>query len=422
MADQAVVPVAAAKQKHGKLSLNTTFSALKHRNYRLFFAGQLTSLVGTWMQNIAQAWLVYDLTQSPLYLGIVSFASAVPVLVLSLWAGVIIDRVPKRRLLLVTQTCAMTLALILAADVFLGLVQPWHIVILAFLLGAVNSFDAPTRQSFVVEMVGREDLQNAIGLNAAIFQTARIIGPTIAGITLAVVGPAWCFLLNGVSFIAAIIGLSLMQVTPVIGTRRDISPILQMREGLSYIRRNQTVLTLLGMVGVANIFAFGYSALMPAFARDVLHGGPQVLGLLGACVGVGALTGALITASLSNFQHKGILLTFGNLFFPAMVLLFASSNSLPLSMLFLVGAGLGFMIQNAMTNTLIQFAVPDNLRGRVMSVYMLVFQGFFPMGSLMAGTIAEHFGVPIGAAFGGSVALMAGLLWLWRAPYIRKLA
>ena len=409
------------KSRGLKISTNT-FSALKHRNFQLFFIGQLISVIGTWMQNVSQPWLVYQLTGSPLYLGIVSFSSAVPVLVLALFAGVFVDRVPKRKLLMVTQTLAMIQAFLLAADVFLGWVQPWHIVIFAICLGTINAFDGPTRQAFVVEMVGKEDLQSAIGLNAVIFQGARIIGPSIAGILLAVIGPAWCFFVNGVSFIAVIFCLWLMRVPGIIGAKSGVNPIAQMREGLSFIRHNQIVLTLISMVAVANIFAFGYSALMPAFAQDVLRQGPEGLGLLSASVGAGALIGALIVASLGGFKHKGALLTLGNLFFPMMVLLFAWSNTFPLSMAILVGAGLGFMVQNGMTNTLVQTSVPDHLRGRVMSVYMLVFQGFFPIGSLMAGTIAQNFGVPIGAAFGGTIALMAGLFWLWRAPYIRKLA
>ncbi len=375
------------------------------------------------MQNVTQAWLVYQLTNSPFYLGVVSFASAVPVLFLSLWAGLIVDRVPKRNLLIATQTSMLMLAFVLSADVFLGWVQPWHIVILSFLLGAANTFDAPARQAFVVEMIdAREDLQNAIGLNSAIFQMARIIGPTVAGITLALVGSAWCFFLNGVSFIAVIIGLWMMKVKPIVGVRKDASQLTQIRQGLCYIRRNSVVLTLLGMVAVANVFAFAYSALMPAFAQDVLNSGPEGLGLLSAAVGVGALIGALIVASLDDFQHKGVLLTAGNVFFPVMVLLFAASGNFVFSMFVLVGVGLGFMIQNAMTNTLIQLAVPDELRGRVMSIYMLIFQGFFPIGSLMAGTVAQQFGSPFSAALGGAIALAAGLLWLWRAPFIRRLA
>ncbi|CAG0946675.1 Multidrug efflux pump Tap [Anaerolineae bacterium] len=421
MADPITKPTVEIPQRRG-VPLTQTFAALKHRNYRLWFVGQLTSLVGTWMQNVAQPWLVYQLTGSPFYLGVVSFASAVPTLTLSLWAGVFIDRMSKRQLLLITQTVLMLSAFTLAADYFLGWIQPWHIVIMALVNGAAQAFDAPTRQSFVIEMVGRDDLMNAIALNSAMFNTARILGPTLAGIVLALVGAGWCFFLNGASFLAVIGGLLLMDVQSVIAARRDESPLLQIREGLGYIRHNKIVLTLLSMVAVANIFAFGYSALLPAFAQDVLHTGPEGLGLLSASVGIGALTGALIVASLGNSRRKGLLLTIGNVFFPTMVLAFASSRVLPLSMLILVGAGLGFMIQNTMTNTLIQFAVPDHLRGRVMSVYMLVFQGLFPIGSLMAGALAQQFSVPIGAAFGGTIALMAGFIWLWRAPYVRRLA
>jgi MFS family permease len=403
-------------------ALPKTFAALRHRNYRLYFAGQLISLIGTWMQNVAQAWLVYAITGSPLYLGIVSFASSIAPLTLSVGAGVVIDRVPKRTLLILTQSSAMALAFVLAADVYFGWVQAWHIVVLSFLLGVVNSFDAPARQAFVVEMVDREDLMNAIALNSAIFNSARVLGPTLAGIALAIVGPSWCFFLNGVSFIAVIIGLWMMDVKPIIGAKRGVSPLTQMREGVGYIWHNDVVRTLIGLVAVSNLFAFGYSTLMPAFADSVLNVGASGLGLLSAAVGVGALGGALLVASLGDFRHKGMLLTFGNLFFPVMVLLFSFSRNFALSMLLLVGVGLGFMIQNATTNTLVQITVPDALRGRVMSVYMMVFQGFFPIGSLMAGFIAQNFGISIGAAVGGAIALAYGLFLLWRAPLIRRLA
>ncbi len=404
-------------------ALPRTFSALRHRNYRLFFIGQLISLIGTWMQNVAQAWLVYAITNSPLYLGIVSFASSIPVLTLILGAGVFIDRVPKRTLLILTQSASMALAFILAADVIVGWVQAWHIVILSFLLGAVNAFDAPARQAFVVEMVDeREDLMNAIALNSAIFNAARIIGPTLAGIALAAVGAAWCFLLNGVSFIAVIIGLWMMRVPPFVAAKRTESPVKQLREGLHYIWHHQTVRTIISLAAVANLFAFGYSSLMPAFAQDVLNSGPTGLGLLSAAVGVGALGGALMVASLGNFNRKGQLLTFGNLFFPTMVLLFSASRWLPISMLILMGVGLGFMIQNATANTLVQTSVPDELRGRVMSVYMMVFGGFFPLGALMAGAIAERTSIPMGAAVGGGIALAYGLFLFWRAPFIRRLS
>ncbi len=404
------------------ITLPRTFAALKHRNYRLFFFGQLISLVGTWMQNVAQAWLVYQLTDSPFYLGVVMFASGVPVLALSLWAGVVVDRVPKQRLLIATQTFMMLLAFVLAADVFLGTVVWWHVAIMAFLLGTANSFDAPARQAFVVEMVGRADLMNAIALNSAIFNSARIVGPAVAGVALAAVGTAWCFILNGVSFLAVIAGLTMMNVKPYVGATSKESPVAQMREGVRYIWHHATIRVLIAIIAVSNVFAFGYSTLLPAFARDVLHAGEVGYGMLSASIGIGALAGALLIASLGEYQHKGRLLTAGNLLFPAMVLGVAFSTALPLTMGLLVFTGLGFMVQNATVNTLIQTSVPDNLRGRVMSVYMMVFQGFFPVGALLIGALAERFSVPIGAGIGGGVALAYSLYLLWRAPFVRQLA
>ena len=403
------------------LSLARTFAALGHRNYRLFFAGQLVSLVGTWMQNVAQAWLVYELTNSPFKLGLVSFCAGVPALAFSLWAGVLADRVPKRRLLLVTQTGMMVLAFVLAADVFLGTVAWWHIVILAFLLGTANAFDAPARQAFVVEMVGRSELMNAIALNSALFNSARIIGPALAGVTLATVGAKWCFVLNGLSFLAVIGGLAAMDVKAYVGAPSTEPPVHQMREGLDYVRHHPTVRPLLTVVAVSNLFCFGYMALLPAFAQDVLHVGSVGYGLMSTAVGVGALGGALLMASLGDFQRKGWMLTAGNLLFPSMVLLVALSRSYHLTLACLALAGLGFMTQNATTNTLVQATVPDALRGRVMSVYMMVFLGFYPIGALIAGTVAERYGAPAGAALGGAIGLGYGLYLLCWNPRIRAL-
>ena len=402
-------------------ALRHTFAALQHRNYRLFFFGQLVSLIGTWMQNVAQAWLVYELTNSPFKLGVVSFCAGVPVLLFSLWAGVVADRVPKRRLLVVTQTVMMTLAFILAADMFLGTIQWWHIAIMAFLLGTANAFDGPTRQAFVVEMVGRNELMNAIALNSAMFNTARIVGPALAGIILAAVGAAWCFVLNGVSFLAVIAGLVLMDVKPYVGAIPTESPLKQMREGVSYIWHHPTVRPLITLVAVSNMFALGYMALLPAFAQDVLHAGKVGYGFMSTAIGVGALAGALVIASLGNYQRKGLILTAGNLLFPVMVIALSLSKSFHLTMGCLVVAGFGFMAQNATANTLVQTTVPDTLRGRVMSIYMMVFVGFFPIGSLIAGAMAERFGVPVGAAFGGIIALAYGIYLAWRAPEIRAL-
>jgi MFS family permease len=401
--------------------LSRTFASLRHRNYRLFFFGQLVSLIGTWMLIVAQAWLVYELTGSPFKLGIVSFCSGVPVLLFSLWAGVIADRVPKRRLILATQTAMMLLAFILAVDVFAGTVLWWHVAILAFLLGTANAFDAPTRQAFVVEMVGRKELTNAIALNSAMFNSARIVGPALAAVTLAVFGTGWCFVLNGVSFLAVIAGLLMMDVKPYVGAVQTESPLTQMREGLNYIRHHSTVRPLIVLVAVSNMFGLGFNALLPAFAKDVLHVGEVGFGFMSTAVGVGALAGALAIASLGDYQRKGLMLTCGNLLFPAMVIAVSLSRSFHLTIGLLVMAGLGFMTQNATANTLVQTTVPDKLRGRVMSVYMMVFLGFFPIGALIAGAVGERFGVPIGAAFGGTVALACGLIMLWRSPQLRSL-
>jgi MFS family permease len=253
------------------------------------------------------------------------------------------------------------------------------------------------------------------------FNTARIVGPALAGIILAAVGAAWCFVLNGVSFLAVIAGLVLMDVKPYVGAISTESPLKQMREGLSYIWHHPTVRPLITLVAVSNMFALGYMALLPAFAQDVLHAGKVGYGFMSTAIGVGALAGALVIASLGNYQRKGLILTAGNLLFPVMVIALSLSKSFHLTMGCLVVAGFGFMAQNATANTLVQTTVPDTLRGRVMSIYMMVFVGFFPIGSLIAGAMAERFGVPVGAAFGGIIALAYGIYLAWRAPEIRAL-
>ena len=401
--------------------LARTFAALRHRNYRLYFSGQLVSLVGTWMQNVAQGWLAYQLTGSPLYLGLIGFAASIPVLFLALGAGVLIDRFPRRNVLIATQSWAMLLAFVLSALVFTQLVQPWHIVVLAFLLGVGNAFDGTARQTFVKDMVGKEDMINAIALNSALFNVSRIIGPALAGITLAAVGPAWCFFLNGLSFLAVIFGIIAMQMPAFVAPIHRASIWAEIREGLSYIRHDQMVYTLILIVSVSALFGFAYTTLLPAYAQDVLHTDAQGLGLLSTASGIGALLGALLMATLSHSHRKGLTLTIGNLFFPVMLLLLALNQSLPLAMLILMGAGFGFMIQNTTANTLVQTHVPDHLRGRVMSVYMLSFFGLSPLGSLQAGLIAQQYGTPAGIAFGAAIALVFGLIVLWGVPRVRKL-
>ena len=414
-------PVERAPRQQAEGVLGRTFSALRHPNYRLYFTGQLISVIGTWMQTVAQGWLVYQITSSALYLGLVGFAASIPVLFLGLGAGVLIDRLPRRQVLLATQSSAMLLALILSVLVFLNIVEPWHILVLSFLLGVSNAFDGTARQAFVKDMVGKEDMMNAIALNSALYNMSRIIGPALAGITLAAVGPAWCFLLNGLSYLAVLWGIWRMEMPAFSPPARKESMLTDIREGLSYIRHNETVLILIIVVSFSSIFGFAYTTLLPAYAQDVLNTDATGLGLLSTASGVGALLGALLMAAQSNSRHKGTVLTIGNLIFPILLIWLAFNQSMLTALLLLIGIGFAFMLQNTTANTLVQSNVPDHLRGRVMSVYMLTFFGFSPLGSLQAGIIADQFGVPTGVAFGAIVALLFSLVILWRVPRVRQL-
>lgn len=404
-----------------RLSVRQTFAALQHRNYSLWFRGQLISLMGTWMQQTAQGYLVYELTRSPVYLGYVGFAAGVPAWLFTLYGGVIADRVSKRKLLLMTQTSMMILAFILAALVFSGLVQPWHIVGLAFLLGIANAFDAPARLAIVSEMVSREDLTNAIALNATMFNTATAIGPAVAGLTYALVGPAWCFTLNGLSFIAVIVALLMIKIAPRAAAPRRASAWADLQEGLRYIIRTPAIRTLIGLVGVTSLFGVSSATLFPAWAVNVLGGDATTTGLLQSARGVGALISALTIASLGRFTFKGKLLTLGSLTFPLLLILFSMIRWLPLSLLILVPSGMAIILIMNLANALVQMLAPDALRGRVMSVYSLTFFGLMPMGALWAGAVAEVAGEPAAIILGAAISLAFGLvLWVF-APWLRKL-
>jgi MFS family permease len=394
---------------------------LRHRNYRLYFTGNLVTQIGGWLQQIAQGWLVYQLTGSPFYLGIVSFANSLPVMVLSLNAGVVVDRFPRRTVLLLTQTSMMVLALILSALVFGEIAQPWHIVVLSFLTGIANAFDGTARQAFVKDMVGKADMANAIALNSAVFNSSRIVGPALAGILIASAGPAWCFLLRGLSILAVIIGMARMTMEPFTPPPRAASVWGAIREGLDYIRHNETVRTLIGIVSVTNLLCFPYATLLPAYASEVLRATPQEYGLMSTMTGIGALTAALVVASLGHSKCKGVLVTIGNIGFPLFLIALSLSRALPLSLGILIFSGFSFMVQSSTANTLVQSTVPDHLRGRVMSVYMLSFFGLSPLGSLQAGFIAEHWGVPAGIGVGALVALLCSLYVVWRVPRVRRL-
>ncbi len=414
MASTSQTPAAA------RLRLPTMLRALRHRNYRLFFLGQLISLTGTWMQSVAQGWLMLRLTDSPALLGLTSAASSLPVLLLSLPAGTVVDCVPKRRLLLITQISAMTLSATLAVLTLTGLVQVWHILTLAMLLGVVTAFDAPARQSFIVEMVGHEDLLNAIALNSSVFNAARSVGPAVAGIVVAAIGEGPAFAVNAVSFIFVLASLLMMRLPPFTGGGGPRSG--QLREGLAYIVGERRVRTLLIQAGAISLFCFVHLPLLPVFARDVLGSDAGGLGALSATIGLGSLVAALLLAQAGDRLPRGRMLSIAALLYPIIMVAFTTARTLPLAMALLGLAGWAGVTTMALTNTLIQSIVPDALRGRVMSAYTLLLMGLSPMGGMVAGMIAESVGnVPLVVASSAIIGwLIVGVVAL-RAPFLRKL-
>lgn len=398
------------------------FSALKHRNFQLYFGGQLVSNAGTWMQVVAQGWLVYQLSHSELMLGIVGFASAIPSMVVTPWGGVVVDRMPRRKLLLLTQAGAMVLAFILAALTLSGVVREWHIVVLAAGLGLVNAFDAPGRQAFVVEMVGREDLPNAIALNSLMFNSARVIGPGLGGLLLAAVGAGWCFAINGLSFLAVLLGLSIMRLEPRVQVGAATSPWRQLRQGILYLRGETTLRALLWLSLCFSLFGVSYFTLLPAFVERVLHQGPAVYGWVTAASGVGAVAGALLIANNRGQIRRGRWLTGASLGFPLVLAVFGFTSLVPLSLALAFGLGFGFLSLFTMTNTLLQTRVKDELRGRVMSLYALTFFGFAPFGNLAVGALSQVIGLSYAMALFAAICLMLAVIIHLRVPEIRDLA
>jgi len=403
-------------------NLSSTFAALRHRNFQLYFGGQLISNAGTWMQIIAQGWLVYQLSHSELVLGIVGFASAVPTLLISPWGGVIVDRVPKRNLLIMTQASAMFLAFILAALTFTHAVQTLHVILLAAGLGIVNSFDAPARQAFVVEMVGREDMPNAIALNSMMFNSARVIGPAVGGLLLAVVGPAWCFTINGFSFLAVILGLWAMRLATRISYVQPGSPWKQLTSGLLYVSKQTELLGLILMALIFSIFGISYSTILPAFVEQVLKQGPVTYGWINAITGVGAVIGAFMIANHHGLKWRGAWLRASSIGFPLVLAMFAFTKFFPVSMILAMGLGVGFMTQFTLINTLLQTRVDDRLRGRVMGLYTLTFFGFAPFGNLGVGALAEHIGLSYAIAIFAGTGLLLSLIVLYKIPQIKNLS
>jgi MFS family permease len=423
-----------------------TFRALQHRNYRLWFFGQGISLIGTWMQSMAQQVLVYRLTGSASALGIVSFIQVVPLIPFGLWGGTLADRVPKRTVILVTQTLMMIQAVILAVLTWTGTVEIWHVYLMALLLGAAKAVDMPARQSFAFEMVeGKEDLTSAIGLNAAIHNGGRTLGPVLAGVAVATMGESIAFFLNGLSFLAVIISLLSMRNLPkaVFQKQEQGQVLTHMKEGVRFVLGQQVLLVLMSLVAFNSFLSRPYQTLMPVFASQTLKessqpvvtflcGGEQPLltcrapaalplGLLLAAVGVGAVTGALVVASLPDSARRGRVLTLGNLGLPLLLLIFVNSRSLLLSIFLLVFVGMVQVMQNAMANTLLQITAPDHLRGRVMSLYSLVTQGMTHLGGLQAGFMADWIGASWSVGLGAAVSLSYGAFVALRYRKVRDM-
>ena len=401
------------------MPLPVTLRALQYRNFRLFFAGQLISLIGTWMQNVAQAWLVYRLTGSPVLLGAAGFASQIPVFLLAPVGGVVADRYSRHRLVIATQTASMLLAFALAALTLSGTVRVWHIFALSALLGVVNSFDIPARQAFIVGLVAKPDLMNAIALNSSMFNASRMVGPAIAGILVAGIGEGWCFFANGASYIAVIVGLLLMRVPRHQPMAQPGSPLSRMAEGFRFVIQHPPIHALLMLLGVVSITGMPFAVLMPIFAHRILHGDARALGWLMGSTGVGALAAALTLASRRDLKGLGRWVALAALGFGAGLVAFSFSRIFWLSAAILALCGFSMMIQMGSSNTLIQSMSPDRLRGRVMSVYSMMFMGMAPFGALLAGAVADRLGAPLTVAGGGVISMLAAsIFWMWW-PQIR---
>ena len=402
--------------------INSTFAALQSPNYRLWFFGQMFSLVGTWMQSTAQGYLVFDLTHSAAYLGYVSFANGLPTILFTLFGGVIADRIPRRKMITITQTGMMVLAAILAVLTFSNFVQPWHIIVLAFLLGVCNAFETPSRQSFVAELVERKDMTNAIALNSTMFNIGTVVGPAVAGLVYAWLGPAWCFTINAISFIAVIAALIMMKLADVVvPPASDRSPFKQMLDGVTFSLHNDTIRCLLINLGIIGVFGFSLLNLTPAWAVDVLKGDVKTNSWMLSARGIGSLIGALMIAYIGSNGTRGKIWTLGYLLTPIFFFIFAFVRWIPGSLIMLVLIGWSVMSMINTSNALIQSHVPDDLRGRVMGVYSLVFLGGTPIGAFFAGQLADIIGTPNTVILFNIVVLVSSLITFFNRPQMRKL-
>jgi MFS family permease len=394
--------------------LSPRFRALKHRNFQLFIIGQLISLVGTWMQTTAQQWLVYKLTGSVAVLGLFGFASQVPMLLLAWMGGYVGDRYNRHRGVIVTQSLSMILAFVLAALTLTHLIREWHLLVIALLVGIVNAFDVPIRQSFFVHMVGRGDLPNAIALNSSIFNGARVVGPAIAGLAIVLVGEGWCFFLNGVSFVAVLVALLMMRIEPFVKKPPDESPVRSFVQGFKFAMHDVPIRSSLIILCLLSMFGLQYSVFLPIYAHDILHGEAGTLGLLMSAAGVGAFLGALQFAARTNYTGlaRWIASTCTVCAVGLIIMSRATAFWLCATVLFIVG--FAATSQMAATNTIIQERVPDELRSRLMAVYATMFMGVQPIGALLAGGVAKRMGTPNTVLLFGSLVLVGSLFFIWR--------
>ena len=398
------------------------FRSLKYRNYRLFFSGQSISLIGTWMQRIAMPWLVYHMTGSALLLGVVGFAGQIPTFLLSPVAGVLTDRWSRYRVLLVTQIISLVQAFVLAILCLLGIIQIWHIVVLSIILGCVNAFDVPARHTFIIDMVEKkEDLGNAIALNSMMFNGARLIGPSIAGVMLATTGEGICFLINAISYIFVILSLVMMKLKPRKDGKQKKEIIKELKEGLNYTFGFPPIRHLIYLLGIVSLMGMSYTVLMPVFVKEILHGGSHTYGFLMGAAGFGALLGALFLASRETVIKLGRIVPSSTILFGTGLIILSFTTNFPLALILMIFIGLGMMMQTAASNTILQTITDDDKRGRVMSFYTMAIMGTAPFGSLMAGWMAKTIGTASTILFGGIVCIIGALFFLRKLPELKSL-
>ena len=393
---------------------STRFRAMRHRNFQLFIAGQLISLIGTWMQTTAQLQLVYELTHSPALLGVFGFASQVPMLFLSSIGGYVGDRYNRHRGVIVTQSVSMVLAFALAALTLTNVIREWEVIGIAFLVGIVNAFDVPIRQAFLVQMVGKEDLPNAIALNSSIFNGARVVGPAIAGFAMAWIGEGWCFFVNGLSFLAVIVALLMMRIAKTKGKPSDESPLRSVIQGFQFAMGDLPMRSALLLLSTLSLFGLQYSVFMPIYANEILKGGKRMLGLLLSFAGVGAFLGALQFAARAHYKGLARWIAATSMTCAAGLIIFSQAKTFWLCAVVLFVVGFAATSQMAATNTLIQNRVPDELRSRVMAVYATMFMGVQPIGALLAGGVAKRIGAPFALTVFGSLVLLGSLIFIAR--------